>query len=75
MKVEHINPFIQALVDTFHARFNIQPANAVQALSGSHYVFSFAQPAPGEVAIAFATDHGITDTFGNAWGHPADDRY
>ena len=25
MKAEHINPFIQALVDTFHARFNVQP--------------------------------------------------
>jgi hypothetical protein len=38
------------------------PASGISG-SGSNYTFTFAQPAFGNVAITWATAHGITDTF------------
>ena len=35
--------------------------------SGASYVFSFSQPLPGTVSLAWATGHGIADLSGNAF--------
>lgn len=40
---------------------NGQPARSVTGEAAGPYTFSFERPAKGEVSVAWATDHGITD--------------
>jgi hypothetical protein len=47
-------------IDAADLRINGLPANDVQALSATTYQFSFPQPPSGNVAITWASNHGIS---------------
>ena len=42
------------------------PANSVSG-TGSNYVFTFTQPAPGTILVDWDVDSGITDLSGNVF--------
>jgi hypothetical protein len=48
-------------VDASDLLINGQPATGLNVINNSNYVFSFAQPAVGPVAITWAANHGIAD--------------
>ncbi len=48
-------------VDASDLLLNGQPAQQLSATSASNYTFSFSQPAPGQVQVAWAANHGIND--------------
>jgi hypothetical protein len=50
---------------------NLVPATAVTGNGAGPYRFSFSQPAPGAVAVSFASGHGIADVAGNAFAATA----
>lgn len=65
LEVDFSEPVLN--VDLADLRINGQLATNLAALDGSRYVFTFPQPATGQVQVAFAPGHGITDLAGYAF--------